>query len=61
MISGEGSIALGYAAAIQQAQHTIYIENQHLAHAPTIELLCQALERGVEVIAGEFFDLDDLA
>jgi len=51
MISGEGSIALGYAAAIQQAQHTIYIENQHLAHAPTIELLCQALERGVEVIA----------
>lgn len=36
--------------AIQSAKDTIYIENQHIAHDYIIDLLIEALKRGVVVL-----------
>eukprot|EP00037_Helgoeca_nana_P026500 m.299343 g.299343 ORF g.299343 m.299343 type:complete len:533 (+) comp27234_c1_seq2:1565-3163(+) len=48
--AGETSILAAYRAAITQARHTIYIEQQHIAHVELLELLEQACDRGVRVL-----------
>jgi cardiolipin synthase len=48
---GESSIFQQYAAAIQAARRSIYMENQMLLCPMFIPLLDAALERGVEVVA----------
>jgi phosphatidylserine/phosphatidylglycerophosphate/cardiolipin synthase-like enzyme len=57
--TGEDSILIQYREAIKKAKEYIYIENQHMAHAELLELLKDALERGVKVIyvvPGAIFD-----
>ena len=46
---GEASILEAYRRAIAGARATIYIENQHTAHAELLQALLNACERGVVV------------
>ena len=39
-----------YKIAIKSAKETIYIENQHIGHEYLLDLLIEALERGVQVV-----------
>lgn len=47
---GEQSIYEQYKLAFGAAKRTIYIENQHVAHPLLLDLLIQALKRGVAVV-----------
>jgi len=47
---GEMSIYLSYQSAIKRVKQYIYIENQHITHPELLELLIEALERGVIVV-----------
>jgi len=49
--SGERSIFDQYRAAIDAAQHSIYIENQYITVSEIVACLHRALQRGVEVVA----------
>jgi cardiolipin synthase A/B len=48
--AGERSILEQYERAIDAARRTIYLENQAIPVPPVADRLCQALERGVEVV-----------
>jgi len=49
-LDGELSILHQYELAIKNAKQYIYIENQHMAYAPLLNLLQDALKRGIIVI-----------
>eukprot|EP01119_Soliformovum_irregulare_P021591 TRINITY_DN7220_c0_g1_i1.p1 TRINITY_DN7220_c0_g1~~TRINITY_DN7220_c0_g1_i1.p1 ORF type:complete len:366 (+),score=59.54 TRINITY_DN7220_c0_g1_i1:513-1610(+) len=47
--NGEASILAQYEIAIKSAKRSIYIENQHIAHPHLLQLIIEALDRGVMV------------
>lgn len=47
---GEDSILRQYSNALRAARSCVYLENQHVAHGPLLQLLREALERGVVVV-----------
>jgi phosphatidylserine/phosphatidylglycerophosphate/cardiolipin synthase-like enzyme len=47
--AGERSIWQSYERALTLVDRTLYVENQHIAHAPMLRLIERALERGVRV------------
>ena len=47
---GEADIKREYEAAIRDAKHSIYIENQHPGEASILEALIDAAARGVEIL-----------
>jgi phosphatidylserine/phosphatidylglycerophosphate/cardiolipin synthase-like enzyme len=49
-VQGEASILEIWRKAIVSARHSIYIEQQHLAHEELTQSLIEALKRGVKVI-----------